>query len=123
MCLWLAIALSTTKNLPMATANPILAAGSTLAIGLLLSPPVLAHNGELHGQDAAPEKPAPAVNSPSNNRSEPVVVESVLETAPSTAPSLDRLTIDPGDLLFGLMVVFPWALIVLRKQLHLPHRP
>lgn len=107
----------------MATANPILAAGSTLAIGLLLSPPVLAHNGELHGQDAAPEKPTPAVNSPSDNRPTPVVVESVPGAEQPTAPTPDSLPIGPGDLLFGLMVVFPWALIALRKQLHLQLRP
>ncbi|MEO0395638.1 MAG: hypothetical protein AAF243_06580 [Cyanobacteria bacterium P01_A01_bin.137] len=114
---------------PMATANPILTAGSTLAIGLQLSHPVLAHNGELHGQEAAPETPAPAVTNtnpdtnPSDNRPATAVVESVPEADQSTALSLDSLPIGPGDLLFSLMVVFPWALIVLRKQLHLPHRP
>lgn len=113
----------------MATANPILTAGSTLAIGLQLSHPVLAHNGELHGQEAAPETPAPAVTNtnpdtnPSDNRPATAVVESVPEADQSTALSLDSLPIGPGDLLFSLMVVFPWALIVLRKQLHLPHRP
>lgn len=122
--------LFTVKKSPMATANPTLTAGSTLAIGLQLSHPVLAHNGELHGQEAAPETPAPDVTNtnpdtnPSDNRPAPVVVESVPEANQSaTAPSLDSLPIGPGDLLFGLMVVFPWALIALKKQLHLPHRP
>ncbi len=92
----------------MATANPTLTAGSTLAIGLQLSHPVLAHNGKLHGQEAALETPASDVSItnpdsyPSDNRPASVVVESVPEANQSaTAPSLDSLPIGPGALLFG----------------------
>lgn len=97
----------------------------------------MAHNGVLHGQqpETTPAEPDSVTAEPesvgssgsaSESKAEVMTVESVTESdAPQslyTTFSLTSLPIGLGEVLLGLILIFPWLLITLRKQLHLATR-
>ena len=121
----------------MAHAGYTITTVSTLAIGLQRVQPVMAHNGVLHGkqQETTPAEPESVTAEPepvgssvsaSDSNAEVITVESVAESsAPQllyTTFSLNSLPIGLGEILLGLILIFPWLLITLRKQLHLATR-
>ncbi|NEZ59142.1 hypothetical protein [Adonisia turfae] len=118
----------------MAHASYTITTVSTLAIGLPRVPPVMAHNGVIHGQpqETTPAEPVTAEpesvgssGSASESHAEDMTVEPITESEEADAPqslyttfSLTSLPIGPGEVLLGLILIFPWLLITLRKQLH-----
>jgi hypothetical protein len=110
---------------------------SPLAVSLQLTQSAMAHNGELHGQkkEAVPEEPQPnntgldPIDSSDyvpDSSAEVTTVESVVEAdVPDSLTanlSVDSFPIGLGEILFSLILIFPWLLITLRKQLHLSTR-
>lgn len=120
----------------MAIVTPKIKAVSALVVGMQAIQPVMAHNGELHGQEeetsedikpntAGPDPIDSSAYVPDDN-AEAITTESatVSDAAEplSTATFLDGFSVGFGEILFGLVLIFPWLLITLRKQLHLSSR-
>lgn len=108
---------------------------SSLAIGLQVGQPAIAHNGILHGQEqeATSVEPQPTAEPDpidsstytSDSNPEVTAVESVSDNGnPTSLPvsSSNGFPIGWGEVLFGLILIFPWLLIAFRKQLHLQTR-
>ncbi len=130
------------NELLMVTANYKIKTVSFLVIGWLLAQPAIAHNGESHGQkqkdspeELQPSTPNTAEPDPIdsstyvpevNAEAEVTTVESVagadLSASQSASFSLDGYSIGLGEILFGLILIFPWLLITLRKQLNFSTR-
>ncbi len=118
----------------MATANYTIKAVTTLALGLQLGQSAMAHNGELHSpkKKAISEEMQPNTAGPDpidssadvseSNAASPTVTsvaEADVSQPVSATISLDSFSIGLGEILLGLVLIFPWLLITLRKQLHL----
>ncbi|MEM9806360.1 MAG: hypothetical protein AAF959_13870 [Cyanobacteria bacterium P01_D01_bin.56] len=107
----------------MATAKYSIQLFTMLLLVLPVATKTLAHGGELHGQP----KQEKTVNTPASDPTdEPTVTDD--DSSPSTeetasvnnelTTSASIVPVSFGDLLFGLMVVFPWLLIAVRNQLN-----
>lgn len=105
---------------------------SATIIGIPLAYPVFAHSGELHGQ------PKSQTNAPDDTVAEDRGLDlegQDLNTETSTLAESDAVVSEPpfvakigstvgfSETLLGLIVVLPWLLMVLRKQLHPQQRP
>lgn len=108
----------------MATARYSIQFLTMLLLVLPVAPAALAHGGELHGQPKQEETVTPA-SEPTDAPVESTVTGDESLSIEEAAPVNDALTTSAsvipvgfGDLLFGLMVVFPWLLIALRNQLN-----
>ncbi|WP_152532249.1 hypothetical protein [Leptolyngbya sp. Heron Island J] len=113
------------------TTNSTIKAVSVLAFGLLAAPPAVAHDGHHHGQSQAetaaegqPNTAAEPTNSDADVtdiNSEANTVESIAEEGGESLPAatilVDSFPIGWAEALFGLVLIFPWLLITLRKQL------
>lgn len=109
----------------MVTRNDMLKVVSTLAIGLYAVNPAMAHNGELHGrpEEAAQPEAIEAETTDTDisvSDTQPSLAESAVEVSPtvSTAAPINQFSIGFEEILFSAVLIFPWLLITLRKQLH-----
>ncbi|MEA5465920.1 hypothetical protein [Leptothoe sp. PORK10 BA2] len=98
--------------------------------GIPLAYPVFAHSGELHGQPT-PETAAPDDHIAADDAD---LAAQDLNTEASTLAESAAVVSEPvmakigptvglGEALLGLIIVLPWLLMVLRKQLHPQPRP
>ena len=95
---------------------------STLAIGLQTVYPAVAHNGELHGQPETEQPEAVETTGTEISESKPqsAAAESALEVSPavSAAAPINQFSVGFGEILFSAVLIFPWLLLTLKKQLH-----
>lgn len=105
----------------------ILPNSSAMVIDSLLTSPVLAHAGELHGRPAAPETTSDEDNGNTDSGTlESEVPEASIQTEANTVIEVDAsaptpviaLPVGLGEFLFTVLIACPWLLLVLRTKLH-----
>ena len=106
--------------------NDTLKAASTLAIGLHIMRPAMAHNGEIHGQSkkttpSETNEPEASGTDISEADIQPPSMDSTVEVSPTVsaaATPVSPFSAGLGEILFSVVLMFPWLLITLKKQLH-----